>query len=211
MDDPNQMRVRMEAEAIELFFLHLLGGKVAWIASTILEAEIRRNPDVQSREDALSMLPFASEFHSASVKVADRARFLNTLGYGEFDALHLAIAEDYKADLLLTTDDRFLRLAERGVGSPFIRVINPHKICAGGEAMIALQEMTDEQFERHTLGLLQKELGPYGMARFLRTYRSGTDDYTRDRHKWLDGATMDDILKDIENLALQKPTQAQQP
>jgi hypothetical protein len=33
--------------------------------------------------------------------------------------------------------------------------------------MIALEEMTDEQFERHTLGLLQKELGPYGMARFL--------------------------------------------
>jgi len=76
--------------------------------------------------------------------------------------------------------------------------------------MIALQEMTDEQFERHTLGLLQKELGPYGMARFPRTYRSGSGDYTRDRHKWLDGMTMDDILKDIQNLAQQKPTQSPQ-
>ena len=64
--------------------------------------------------------------------------------------------------------------------------------------MIPLEEMTDEEFERHTLTLLQKELGPYGMARFLRTYRSGTGDYTRDRHKWLDGVTVDDILKDIE-------------
>jgi hypothetical protein len=66
--------------------------------------------------------------------------------------------------------------------------------------MIALEEMTDEQFERHTLGLLQKELGPYGMARFLRTSRSGSGDYTRDRHKWLDGLTMDEILDEAQRL-----------
>jgi hypothetical protein len=76
--------------------------------------------------------------------------------------------------------------------------------------MIALEEMTDEQFERHTLGLLQKELGPYGMARFLRTCRSGSGDYTRDRHNWLDGLTIDDILKDIQSRAEQKPTQSPQ-
>jgi hypothetical protein len=66
--------------------------------------------------------------------------------------------------------------------------------------MIALEEMTDEQFERHTLGLLQKELGPYGMARFLRTSRSGSGDYTRDRHKWLDKLTMDEILDESQHL-----------
>jgi hypothetical protein len=66
--------------------------------------------------------------------------------------------------------------------------------------MIALEEMTDEQFERHTLGLLQKELGPYGMARFLRTSRSGSGDYTRDRHKWLDKLTMDEILDEAQRL-----------
>ena len=65
--------------------------------------------------------------------------------------------------------------------------------------MIALEEMTDEQFERHTLNLLQKELGPYGMARFLRTYRSGSGDYTRDRHKWLDGVTIEEILKESQS------------
>jgi hypothetical protein len=62
--------------------------------------------------------------------------------------------------------------------------------------MIPLEEMTDEQFERHTLELLRKELGPYGMARFLSTYRTGPGDYTRDRHKWLDGLTIDEILKE---------------
>jgi hypothetical protein len=71
--------------------------------------------------------------------------------------------------------------------------------------MIALEEMTDEQFERHTLGLLQKELGPYGMARFLRTRRGSSGDYTRDRHKWLDGVTVDDILKEIQGMPGQPP------
>lgn len=77
--------------------------------------------------------------------------------------------------------------------------------------MIALEEMTDEQFEQHALGLLQKELGAYGMARFLRTFRSGPGDYTRDRHKWLDGLSVDDILKDIQSRAEHPPTQSPQP
>ncbi len=124
-DAQSQMRVRLEAEAIELFFLHLQTGKATWIGSSVLEMEIGRNPDVQSREDALSMLPFVSEFHRPNAEVTVRARLLNLLGYGKIDALHLAIAEYAKVDLLLTTDDRFLRLAGRGMGSPFIRVANP--------------------------------------------------------------------------------------
>jgi predicted nucleic acid-binding protein len=124
-DDQSQMRVRLEAEAIELFFLHLQTGKAAWIGSSVLEMEIRRNPDLQSREDALSMLPFVSEFHRPNAEVADRARLLNLLGYGKIDALHLAIAEYAKVDWLLTTDDRFRRQAGRGLGNPLIRVANP--------------------------------------------------------------------------------------
>jgi hypothetical protein len=72
--------------------------------------------------------------------------------------------------------------------------------------MIPLEEMTDEQFEQHTLKLLQKELGAYGMARFLRIYRGGSGDYTRDRHKWLAGVTVDQILKESQSSSEQVPT-----
>jgi hypothetical protein len=65
--------------------------------------------------------------------------------------------------------------------------------------MITLEKMTDEEFERHTLELLREELGPYGLARFLSTYRTGTGDYTRDRHKWLDEVTMEEILKESQS------------
>jgi hypothetical protein len=64
--------------------------------------------------------------------------------------------------------------------------------------MIPLEKMSDEQFERHALAVLQRELGVDGLARFLRVYRAGTGDYTRDRHRWLEGVTIEDIMAEVE-------------
>lgn len=50
--------------------------------------------------------------------------------------------------------------------------------------MIAIDQLTDEQFERHALELLQRETGPDGLARFLRLNRPGTGGCTRDRERW---------------------------
>lgn len=63
--------------------------------------------------------------------------------------------------------------------------------------MMAIDQLTDEQFERRVLGLLQRELGADGLARFLRLHRSGTGDYTRDRKKWQKDLTLDQILESI--------------
>ncbi len=71
------------------------------------------------------MLHYASEFHLLNLEVTERARGLSLMGYGNIDALHLAIAENSKVDLVLTTDDRFLRQARRGLGAPATRVMNP--------------------------------------------------------------------------------------
>ena len=64
--------------------------------------------------------------------------------------------------------------------------------------MIPLEKMSDEDFERHALAILQRELGLDGLGRFLRVYRAGTGDYTRDRHRWLEGATIQDIMVKVE-------------
>jgi len=63
--------------------------------------------------------------------------------------------------------------------------------------MNALDQLTDEQFERHALDVLNRELGPGGLARFLRLNRSGTGDYTRDHKEWLRDLTLDQILDSI--------------
>jgi hypothetical protein len=64
--------------------------------------------------------------------------------------------------------------------------------------MIPLEETSDEDFERHALAILQREPGLDGLARFLRIYRSGSGDYTRDRHRWLEGATIQEIMAEVE-------------
>ena len=63
--------------------------------------------------------------------------------------------------------------------------------------MTAIDQLTDEQFERHALEVLKRELGPDGLARFLRLNRSGPGDYTRDREKWQKDLRLDEILESI--------------
>ena len=58
-------------------------------------------------------------------QIIQRAEELEAIGYGAFDALHLSTAEAGNADVLLTTDDRFIKRAARAAGSPRVRVLNP--------------------------------------------------------------------------------------
>lgn len=63
--------------------------------------------------------------------------------------------------------------------------------------MIAIGQLTDEQFERHALDLLQRELGPDGLDHLLRLNRSGMGDYTRGRDQWQKVPTLDQILESV--------------
>lgn len=63
--------------------------------------------------------------------------------------------------------------------------------------MVTLGQMTDEQFERHALEILQRELGPAGLARFLRLHRSGPGDYTEHRQAWRKDLPRDELLTSI--------------
>jgi len=124
-DDRTQARVAAEAEAIENIFRMILLGSVEWSASVALEREIGRNPDRDKRNDALALLSYAGELHEIAEIVKERAKELHAVGYGAFDALHLAYAEADCVDALLTTDDRFIKKAGRGLGNPLIQVMNP--------------------------------------------------------------------------------------
>ena len=63
--------------------------------------------------------------------------------------------------------------------------------------MTSVERMTDEQFEHYALEVLLRELGPDGLARFLRLKRSGRGDYTRDRMEWLKGLSVADIVASL--------------
>ncbi|WP_089409755.1 type II toxin-antitoxin system VapC family toxin [Granulicella rosea] len=124
-DDQRQPRVRAESAAIAKILDIAVAGGVHWIASSVVELELKRNPRRERREDALLLLSLTSEFVHPTPASFQRAIALRAEGYGDFDALHLAVAELTKVDCLLTVDDRFLRRAGRRPNSPVPRVENP--------------------------------------------------------------------------------------
>ncbi len=121
----SQPRIRQEALAVEEILLRVQRGSLIWIASSALQSEFMRNANPSRRNDSLHLLRFAQEFRVPDRFCLARAKHLTGNGYGDLDALHLAIAEDAKADFLITTDDRFLRKVRRGVGNPTVAAINP--------------------------------------------------------------------------------------
>ncbi len=62
-----------------------------------------------------------------------------------------------------------------------------------------VREMSDQDFQRHALPMLQRELGVEGFARFLRLYPSGRGNYTAERDQWLKGVTIDEIVEQIRS------------
>lgn len=124
-DKSVQHRITHEAAAVFRLLQLVRLGQFNWVASSSVVAELNNNPDEIKRKDVLSLLKYASEIARPSASAFRRGRSLHLLGYGVFDALHLAIAEERKCDLLLTTDDRFLRKAKRNLGRPSVRVENP--------------------------------------------------------------------------------------
>jgi predicted nucleic acid-binding protein len=124
-DDQSQARVRAEAVAIEQLLAGVRRGSVELISSEALEDEIRRNPSMERRAEAQTLLSLAGTRIDIDDAIALRAQNLMGLGYGPFDALHIAAAESAGADVLLTTDDRLLKRTTRNLGNPRIPVQNP--------------------------------------------------------------------------------------
>jgi hypothetical protein len=59
------------------------------------------------------------------------------------------------------------------------------------------------KLQRAGLDALKKALGTEGMVNFLQIYRHGSkiNNYTEERHKWLDkDVTLDELIKDVEAL-----------
>jgi hypothetical protein len=69
-----------------------------------------------------------------------------------------------------------------------------------------VQLMTPQQIRVAGLAALSRELGLVGMIRFMQQFELGQGDYSKERHKWLDNYTVDDIAKMIrEKKTIYKP------
>jgi predicted nucleic acid-binding protein len=98
-----------------------------WIGSEVLVYEIEQTVNAERKKRLMLLAQEANEFFEISERALHRAETLSSLGFGEYDALHLASAESLKADVFLTTDDQLQKLADKNKKRLSLVVINPVK------------------------------------------------------------------------------------
>ena len=126
-DDQTQPRIRLESEAVLAVLAAVETRRgVEWLGSAAVLGEVTRNPDPDRRRRALRLLELTTRWARIAPEDDVRGEALaQRAGLTAFDALHDARAERGGADVLLTTDDRFLRRAARHASALRVPVENP--------------------------------------------------------------------------------------
>lgn len=124
LDDRAQLRVRLEAEAVEAVLRAVEHGSVTLLSSDVLAAESGAVLDPVRLGFARRALSHASATVALSDAVALAAGPFVALGVKAIDALHLASAVAGGAAFFCTVDDRFLRAARRA-NTGLLRVVTP--------------------------------------------------------------------------------------
>ena len=126
VDELSQDRILREAEAVQTILESFKTGRWYWIASEVLKDEVSQNPDEARR---FSVQYYLNDVHqNVPIEAPQmlRGQQLEALGFKHDDALHIACAESGNADVLLTTDDKFLRRARHQADKLYVRVENPY-------------------------------------------------------------------------------------
>ena len=139
-DDQTQTRVYQETEVIRRIVSQVRSGHWHWISSDVLAHEVEQNPDPDQRSQIKDLIADAHQTISVGVSEIARGKQLETLGFKELDALHLACAESGAVDIFLTTDDRLLRGVKRYNSQLHVRIENPY---------VWFQEMSENERNRN--------------------------------------------------------------
>jgi predicted nucleic acid-binding protein len=124
-DDQTQDRIRLESEAVILVIEHCHRGEWRWLSSNVVNYEVAKSPFPTRRERVQRIVEFAETLGPAAAEDINRGKQLEGHGFSAYDALHVACAERGRADVLLTTDDRFVRLGKRHSSELKVRIENP--------------------------------------------------------------------------------------
>lgn len=124
-NDQSQERIRLESEAVMLILQRVQADQLHWIGSEVLTFELNQTPDIARRLKLTMLLSVITRTITLSEVEYLRGQELESLGFKDMDALHLACAESGQVTTFLTTDDRLLRLARRQADQLLVRVDNP--------------------------------------------------------------------------------------
>lgn len=124
-DDQTQERIALESESVRLILSRCQNNEWQLLGSEVIDLELKRTPDGARKEQMKSWIAFATSKIAINNQIEFRGLEIAELGFKNYDALHIACAEVGNADVLLTTDDRMLRLAARCRNLLQVRVENP--------------------------------------------------------------------------------------
>ena len=125
LDDQEQLRVKLETDAVLDILEHCARGEWTLIGSAAVKTELAAIGNYARRLGAEELAAFAMEHVTMDAEFLRRGEILERMGFGVYDSLHVACAEAATADVLLTTDDGLVRRARRMQHEVGIRVANP--------------------------------------------------------------------------------------
>ncbi len=122
-DDQTQDRIRIESEAVLVVIARCMEDWIL-VGSEAVDYEISKIPDDERRKKVEVLASISKEKVIVDNDVVKRALEFEKMGLRGIDALHLACAEK-SSDILLTTDDDFVRKVKENKNHIKIRVENP--------------------------------------------------------------------------------------
>jgi predicted nucleic acid-binding protein len=96
-----------------------------WVSSNVVELEVGKTSDPERRRRVSLLASHADDSVVAGRAEIERAQQFESWGISAYDVLHLACAESSGADVILTTDDEFLRKSANYAEQLRVRVENP--------------------------------------------------------------------------------------
>ena len=113
-DDQTQERIHLESEAVLAMLQRGQAGVDTIIGSDILELEIGRMPDTIKKQQVKALYKVSDICISYTEAIRDRSQeIMGQSKIRTFDSLHIAAAEVSGADVMLTTDDKLEKMAEK--------------------------------------------------------------------------------------------------
>lgn len=120
-DDQSLPRIRLESEAV-LGLLAVESPELQFVRSPALMLENAWNPVRERARRVGQWLTAAPLWRPNACALAPRTDELMRLGLKNFDALHVACAEQAGADAFASCDDRLLAVVRRHAGCIRVRV-----------------------------------------------------------------------------------------
>lgn len=124
-DDQRQARIRLESEAVAFALGRIDAGVWRLLSSEIVRIEVAAMTDRERRARVQALFDDPDDTIGLTDEIVRRAAKLVKLGFGAADALHVVSAERMNADVLLTCDDRLIRLGRRNQKALRVVIVDP--------------------------------------------------------------------------------------